>query len=193
MDKRIIEGKIATLRTAEGQVKALIAELVIAVTSRVHEHDDVDTANLFLLALSPLNQKKVLSFFKAFTGHKIEESILTKRLKDFTKDGVKTSPYQVCSDAFDAFKATNMTFWQWAVAKRDPEDKPLTIDEVTRRAKKAREVMAEAIEKKVVDKVQAVEMLLGGVMSMDDVMQVLAAMAKAEAAVSQAAKEPAAM
>ena len=189
MDKRIIEGKIATLRTTEGQVKALIAELVMAVVSRVHEHDDVDTANLFLLALSPLNQKKVLSFFKAFTGHKIEESILTKRLKDFTKDGVKTSPYQVCSDAFDAFKATNMTFWQWAVAKRDPEDKPLTIDEVTRRAKKAREVMAEAIEKKVVDKVQAVEMLLGDVMSMDDVMQVLAAMAKAEAAVSQAAGE----
>lgn len=189
MDKRIIEGKIATLRTVEGQAKALIAELVMAVTERVHEHNDVDTANSFLLALSPLNQKKVLAFFKAFVGHRVEEGILTKRLKEYIKDGVKVDPYKNASDAFDEFKTTGMNFWQWAVAKREKVETPITLDIVAKRAAKAREAMAEAIEAKVVDKVQAVEMLLGGVMSMDDVMQVLAAMAKAEAAVTQAAGE----
>lgn len=192
MELNIIKEKIGQLRVAEGQTKALIAELVVAVVDRVHEHDDVDSANALLLALTPLNQKKVLSFFKQHCGHKIEEGILTKRLKTYVKDGVKVDPYQQASDTFDAFKGTGMSFWQWAVAVKKKEDHAITLDEVTKKAKRAREAMAEALEAGVVDKVQAFEMLMGGVISQEDIMLVLGAMTKAEQATSQAAASAAA-
>lgn len=191
MDKRIIEGKIATLRTAEGQVKALIAELVIAVVDRVHGHDDVDTANLFLLALSPLNQGKVLGFFKEHVGHKVEEGILTKRLKPFIEKGVSIDPYKNASDKFDAFKESNMTFWQWAVAKKPKGSNKLTVEAVAAKAKKARDAVCEAMNENVIDKAQAFTMLLGDVMTMEDIMSILSAMTKTQEAVDKASKEPA--
>ena len=64
MELNVINTKIGQLRTAEGQVKTLIAELIVAVTQRIHEHNEVDSANAFLLALTPINQKKALSFLK---------------------------------------------------------------------------------------------------------------------------------
>lgn len=187
MELKLINEKIGTLRTAEGQVKTLISELIIAVTERIHLHDDVSTANAFLLALTPINQKKALSFLKAFSGHKTEEGILAGRRKVYTQDGTKVDPYKECADAFEQFKATGMNFWQWAVAKRETEDKPITLDEVTKKAKKARDAMAEALQAGVVDKVQAFEMVTGGVFSPEDMMQILAKMAGAEKAVTQAA------
>lgn len=187
MELNIINEKIGQLRVAEGQTKSLIAELIVAVTQRVHEHNEVDSANAFLLALTALNQKKVLSFFKLHCGHKIEEGILTKRRKPYVQDGVKHDPYKEASDAFDAFMQSGMNFWQWAVAKRDKEEKPVTLDMVAKKAKAARELMSEALQSGIVDKVQAFEMLLGGVISQEDIMAVLGSMVKAEAAVSQAA------
>lgn len=187
MELRIINEKIGQLRGAEGQVKSLIGELIVAVTERIHEHNDVDSANAFLLALTPLNQKKVRSFFKIHAGHKMEEGILTKRHKSYVKDGVKVDPYLEAHDAFDAFKQSGLNFWQWAVATKAKEEKPITLEDVVKRATKAREAMIEGIQAGVVDKVQAFEMLTGGVLTFEDIQQVLAAMIKAEAAVTQAA------
>lgn len=192
MELNVINTKIGQLRTAEGQVKTLIAELIVAVTQRIHEHNEVDSANAFLLALTPINQKKALSFLKEHSGHKTEEGILTKRMKDYVKDGEKVSPYTVASDKFDAFIASGMNFWQWAVMKKEKVESPITLDDVAKKAKKAREAMTEAIEAKVIDKVQAFEMLIGGVLSQDDVMSILASMAKAEDVLTAAAREAAA-
>jgi hypothetical protein len=187
MELKIINEKIGQLRVAEGQTKSLIAELIVAVTERIHEHNEVDSANAFMLALTPLNQKKVRSFFKAHAGHKMEEGILAKRHKAYVKDGVKVDPYQHAHDAFDAFKQSGMNFWQWAVQAKAKEEKAITLEDVAKRATKAREAMIEGIQAGVVDKVQAFEMLTGGVLTFEDIQQVLAAMLKAEEAVTQAA------
>lgn len=187
MELKIINEKIGQLRVAEGQTKSLIAELIVAVTERIHEHNEVDSANAFMLALTPLNQKKVRSFFKAHAGHKMEEGILSKRHKAFVKDGEKVDPYQQAHDAFDAFKQSGMNFWQWAVQTKSKEEKAITLEDVAKRATKAREAMIEGIQAGVVDKVQAFEMLTGGVLTFEDIQQVLAAMLKAEEAVTQAA------
>ena len=113
-------------------------------------------------------------------------------MKDYVKDGEKVSPYTVASDKFDAFIASGMNFWQWAVMKKEKVESPITLDDVAKKAKKAREAMTEAIEAKVIDKVQAFEMLIGGVLSQDDVMSILASMAKAEDVLTAAAREAAA-
>lgn len=188
MELAVIKTKIGQLRTAEGQVKALVSELIIAVTDRIHEHNDVDSANLFMLALTPINQKKALSFFKAHAGHKVEEGMLTKRQKDYVKDGAKVSPYTEASDKYDEFRQSGMNFWQWAVAKKDKEDKPVTLDAIAKKAKQARELVADGLAAGVVDKVNAFELLTGGVFSFEDMQMVLKAMADAEDAVTVAAK-----
>lgn len=191
MELTVINQKIAQLRANESSSKALIAELIIAVAQRVHEHNDVDSANSFLLALTPVTQKKALSFLKQHVGHKVEENIFTKRLKDYVSNGTKHSPYQEARDAFDKFVASGMNFWQWAVAKKEKADDVVSLDKATKLAKRAREYMAEAIQSGVLDKVQAFELLIGGVMSQDDVLNILAAMSKAEDAMTKAAKEQA--
>lgn len=187
MELKLINEKIGNLRTAEGQVKSLVSELIIAVTERIHLHDDVTTANAFLLALTPINQKKAVSFLKAFSGHKIEEGILSTRRKVYVDKGEKIDPYKEASDAFEQFKATGMNFWQWAVASKKKEETVITLDEVTKKAKKARDAMAEAIQAGVVNKVQAFELVTGGVFSQQDMMEILRHMAQAEQAVTQTA------
>lgn len=191
MELTVINSKIAELRGAEGTVKTLVAELALAVAGRVHEHNDVDSANAFLLALTPINQKKAIAFLKEHTGHKVEEGILTKRLKDYVSNGVKVSPYAAAVIKYEAFVASGMNFWQWAVAKKDKIEDPITLDKAAKLAKKAREYMAEAMQAGVLDKVQAFEMLIGGVMSQDDVLNILASMTKAEDAMTKAAQESA--
>jgi hypothetical protein len=189
MELAVIKQKIGQLRTAEGQVKALISELIVAVVQRVHDHNDVDSANNFLLALTPINQKKCMAFIKEFTGHSTAEGIVTTRRKSYIKDGEKVDPYQEAFDKFESFKASNMNFWQWAVLKKEPKDETVTIEDVQRAAKKANKVMAQAMQQGIVDKTAAIQMLVGNLMTQDDVMLVLQAMIKAEEAVTKASIE----
>lgn len=191
MELKDIQAKIAELRSSEARSKHLIAELIVAVTERIHEHNEVTSANTFLLALSPLNQKKALAFFREFSGHKEQEKILAGRKKEYTKDGVKVNPYQEAHDKFEAFKQSGMNFWQWCVMEKPKDDKPLTAGDVEKAAKKANEKMQEALRLGLIDKVRAFELLLGGVMSQEDMMMVLQSMIKAEDTVTQAAKEAA--
>ena len=188
MELNVIKEKIGQLRTAEGQAKTLIAELIVAVTERIHEHNDVDSANSFLTSLSALNQKRALSFLKLHAGHKTEQGVLTKRKPSYVENGVKIDPYQEAHDKFGKFKDSGLSFWQWAVLPANKVDKPVTLDELSKKAAKLRESMQEGMEKRVVDKVQAFELLTGGLFSFEDMQQVLAAMANAEDALTQAAK-----
>lgn len=191
MELTVINQKIAELRVNESAVKSLIAELILAVCDRVHAHNEVDSANAFILALTPVNQKKAITFLAQHTGHKVEEGILTRRVKDYVKDGVKHSPYVEAKDRYEQFVLSGMNFWQWAVAKKEKTEDVITLDAVMKKAKRARESMADALEAGVVDKVQAFEMLIGGVMSQDDVLNILASMTKAEDAMTKAAQESA--
>lgn len=189
MELKEIQAKTAELRANESRSKVLIAELVIATVERIHDHNEVTSANNFLLALSPLNQKKVLKFLREFSGHKESEGILAGRKKSYTKDSVKIDPYQEAHDKFDAFKQSGMNFWQWIVQeKAKPVQEKLKIEDVAKKATKLRELMQEAMAQGVVDKTQVVTMLLGDLLSVDDVMNALAQMAQmAEDAVNKAA------
>lgn len=188
MELNVIKQKIGELRANESGAKALIAELVVATVDRIHEHNEVDSANNFLLALSPLNKKKVESFLKKHSGHKFEQGMLGKRAKDYIKDGKIVSAYTECKDAFDAFKGSGMDFWQWVNLKnKASKDESVTLDVITKRTKKAVDAIKEGLEIGIIDRTMALQLLIGDVMSQDDLMQGLSAMFKAEAAVSKVA------
>lgn len=192
MELKVIQEKIAELRGTESRSKTLISELAIAVVDRIHEHDEVTSANSFLLALSPLNQKKMLSFFRQHSGHKESEGVLAGRQKDFTdKNQQKRMPYKEAHDKFQAFKASGATFWQWCVMEKPKEEKPLDMGAVEKAAKKANEAMAQAIKLGLVSHHRAVELLLGGVMSQQDIMASLDMMIKADEAGAKAIAEAA--
>lgn len=190
MELVTIQAKTVELRNAEGTVKSLIAELIVAVTQRIHAFDDIDSANAFLVALSPMNHKKALQFMVQHGGHKIAEGVLGKRLKDYMSDGVKVTPYLTAKDTFEKFADSGMNFWQWAVTKIKKVEKDVTLDDLVKQAKKARDALAEGIEAGVIDKVTAFEMLTGGVFSQDDMMNILQVMARAEAAVGNIRPRP---
>ena len=138
-----IRSDIATLRNNESASKAIITNLAPEIVARIHEHDDVDTANRFIVALSDANKHMVLKFLKEFSGHRIGEGVLGKRSKDYTgKDGAKVTPYQDAKDAFDSFVESGLTIWQWAFTKKEANpDAPVDLEKASkafhRKAKKA--------------------------------------------------------
>lgn len=138
-----IRADILNLRNSESASKAIITNLAPEIMARIHEHQDVDTANRFILALSDANRKMVLHFMKEFSGHRIGEGVLGKRAKDYTNDkGEAMTPYQKAKDAFDSFVESGATIWQWAFVKKEANpDAPVDLSKAAtafhRKAKKA--------------------------------------------------------
>lgn len=188
MEINVIKTKIGQLRDAERNVKSLLGELVPVVTARIHDHQDVDSANLLVLALTPINQKKVLSFFKQFSGHHIKEDVVTKRIKPFNKGDETIDGYQVAKDAWDTFVESGMNFWQWAVLKAErPESTEIDMDKLRKQVDSVTKKVKKALDAGAIDTTTAIQMLTSGLMTQDDLMKGLSAMFKAEAAVSQVA------
>lgn len=191
MELSVIQSKISELRKSESTSKALIQELVVAVVDRVHKHDDVTSINTFIVALSDLNRKKVLAFAKKFTGHKEDEGIITGRRKDFKdKNDVTVRPYQEAKDAWDSFLESGLNFWQWCALDAVKEAKPITIESLQKKSKALEKQMKEALEAGIIDRTGAVQMLVGNIMTQQDMMAVLGAMIRAEEAVTKAVTQP---
>lgn len=166
-----IRTDIATLKTHESSAKAIITNLAPEILQRIHEHDDVDTANRFVLALSDANRQMVLRFIKEFSGHRIGEGVVGKRSKDYTdKDGRKATPYQDAKDAFDSFVESGMTIWQWAFTKKEASpDAPVDMDKASkafhRKAKKAIEQGQ--------SRLQVLSMAIGDTFTIEEVINLL--------------------
>lgn len=174
----VIKASIATLRDNERTSKELITVLAVETIQRVHEHNDVDTVNSFLLALSEANKRMMLKFAKAFAGHKIGEGLLGKRIKPFEKDGQTTDAYQQAKDVFDGFIDSGMTIWQWAFTEREVEAKPVDIAKIGEQfRKKAKKAMQDGASK-----LQVFEAATGGLFSAADMLLMLQAMVNAEEA-----------
>lgn len=184
----IIKESIAKLRGNERESKELIAVLAIECVQRLHQHNDTDTLNQFVLACSPANQKMVLKFAKEFTGHKIGEGTIGKRTKPFTKDNVVHDAYQKAKDAFDNFVLSGMNIWQWAFQEREHEEKPVDIKKLGEQfQKKAQKAIDSGVSKLAV-----FEAATGGLFTADDMFMMLQAMMDAEAAATAAMKKAAA-
>lgn len=194
MELNVIKTKIAELRTSEATTKTLVSELAVAVIDRIHQHNDVDSANAFILALSPVNQKKMLEYMAAFSGHVESEGVLGKRKKERTIDGVAVDGYVKCKDAWEAHKLLGMNFWQWVVTKKPKVEVVADLDSVQKAAKKARKLAEEAIKAGAVTKFQAFTALTDGLFSVDDVLELLTQVqtvaAAADQAIDKAKQEP---
>lgn len=171
-----IRADIQSLATNERTSKALIIALAPEVVSRIHLHDDVDTANRFLLALSEANQKMVARFYAKFSGHRFGEGILGKRLPDFTNKDGKQQPFVKAVNAFNEFVESGMNIFQWAFATRDQEAKPIDLNKVGQQwQKKAKKAIEEGASKQSV-----LQAALGDLFSVDEVLNILGQLAQAE-------------
>lgn len=183
----IIKESIVALRDNERNSKALITVLAVETIERLHQHNDTDTMNSFILACSDANQRMILRFAKAFTGHRIGEGMVGKRAKPFTKDGVVVDDYTKAKDAFANFVQSGMTVWQWAFQERETVEKPVDIAKVgeqfRKKAKKAIEAGA--------SKLTVFEAATGGLFSAHDMLHMLQAMLSAEEAATAVMKKAA--
>lgn len=183
----IIKESIVQLRDNERNSKALITVLAVETMERLHQHNDVDTLNSFVLACSDANQRMVLKFAKAMTGHRIGEGMVGKRVKAFTKDGVTVDEYAKCKGAFENFVQSGMTIWQWAFQEREQVEKPVDIRKVgeqfQKKAKKAIEAGA--------SKLDVFEAATGGLFTAEDMLLMLQAMLSAEQAATAVMKKAA--
>ena len=188
MELQQIQAGIVQLRKNEAESKGLISSLALATVERVHQHNDVTSANSFIVALSPLNQKKVQKFMEAFTGHKMAEGVIGGRKKDYKKGEETVRPYQTAADAFKAFVETGMDFWQWAVMdSASKPEKPLDMAKLQKAAAKLHKMIGEAQAAGIIDTTATVQLLLGEVpLSQGEVLAALGAMAKAKTAIDNA-------
>lgn len=171
-----IRTDIATLRTNEAISKQLIGTLATEVVQRIHEHDDVDTANAFVVALSEANKRMVEGFFKAFSGHRIGEGVLGKRIKPFEdKGGVKVDEYAKAKEAFDSFVESGLTIWQWAFTKREA-DPDAVVDMA--KAAKAFHAKAKKAIKQGQSRLQILTLAIGETFTVEEVMNLLGELTK---------------
>ena len=178
----IIKQSIATLRDNERTSKELITVLAVETMQRLHEHDDVDTLNLFILALSDANRKMVVSFTKHFAGHKIGEDTVGRRVKPFLRDGETVDAYQVAKDAFATWCESGQNIWQWAFSKKETVEKPVDIAKLGEQfRKKAQKAIAAGASK-----LSVFHSVTDGLFTAQEMLEMLSAMMDAADAADKA-------
>lgn len=174
-----IRGDITTLRTNESISKQLITVLAVETVQRIHEHNDVDTANLFMLALSDANRKMFTTFVKEFSGHRIGEGVIGKRAKPYqNKDGETVDAYTTAKDSFSSFLESGMTIWQWAFAKKE-QDPDAVVD--MEKAAKAFHAKAKKAIKQGQSRLQILTLAIGETFTVEEVMNLLGSLTKEQA------------
>lgn len=174
-----IRADIATLSANERTSRALIIALAPEVVQRIHTHDDIDSANRFLVALSEANQKMVKMYYENFAGHSFGEGVLGKRRVDYTdKDGNKVTPFTNAVDAFNTHKESGLNIFQWAFQKKDIVEAPVDLA----KAAKAWQGKAKKAIKQGAARPAVLQAALGDLFSIEEVLNILGELSKAQAA-----------
>lgn len=115
---------VARLGRNEKIVRTLIAELSRSVLIAHHQTEDVGYVNRVIGAMSPMNRKVAILFFKEFSGFNWsdeEACFLKKNKKGYEK--AKSAAHAALDDP-------HFNLWTWADRNVDVEKKPLELDKV---------------------------------------------------------------
>lgn len=117
---------IDALRQSEGVTKRELRVLSRTVLEAHHSTGDVYFINTLIDALTPLNKRVSILFFKEFSGFMWDD-----QLKRFTKKSKKG--YDKAHAAYVEFMADpNNNIWTWSERNVEIEQKPFDVKKVTK-------------------------------------------------------------
>ena len=125
-DKKVFEGKfnagVKTLAKAEGAVRETLNELSRSVLEATHATENIGYINKLMTALTPVNRKAAVVFFKHFAGFHYDEAT-----KLFTKKSKKR--YDNAHKLALAFLEDPLNnLFSWAERHVEVEQKPFDPD-----------------------------------------------------------------
>lgn len=122
---------VKRLGAAEKVTKDVLRELSRSVLEAHHATEHVMYINQLVAALTPMNRKTAILFFKEFSGFKWSDDTLSFEKKDKKRYDGK----QAMSDKF--LEDPNNNIWSWAERNIEVEKKPATFlcDMIKERAK----------------------------------------------------------
>lgn len=130
---------VETLRGAERTTREAVSELSRSLLTQLHvksdelggTYGDIQFINQFLGALTPVNRKVAVLFFKHFAGFHYEEGS-----QSFTKKSAKRAD-NAQKDAIQAMDDPHFNMWTWANRHIEVEPKPFETSAVTKMIEKA--------------------------------------------------------
>lgn len=117
---------LKALQKAEKLTKELVKEMSRDVLLALHITQDSGKVNQFIGALTPVNRKVAILFFKEFSGFKWDEDDATFGKKD------KKNYDKAAKKANDALEDPHFNLWTWADKHVDVAKKPLKLADVTK-------------------------------------------------------------
>lgn len=117
---------LKALVKAEKITKELVKEMSRDVLLALHITQDSGKVNQFLNALTPVNRKVAILFYREFSGFKWDEDEAMfgkKDKKNYDKAAKKSS---------DALEDPHFNLWTWADRNVDIAKKPLKLADVTK-------------------------------------------------------------
>lgn len=114
-------GRIGTLAKAEKSVRAEVNWLSRAVLEALHSTENIGYVNQLLQALTPINRKAAIVFFKHFGGFHYDDATAM-----FTKKSKKRYD-QAHRDALAFLQDPNNNMFSWAQRHIEVEQKPFDI------------------------------------------------------------------
>ena len=130
---------LATLTSAERITRETLAQLSRSLLEQLHvksdelggTYGDIQFINQLLGALTPVNRKVTVLYFKHFAGFHYDEDV-----KEFTKKSAKRG-VQAQEQAIKALEDPHFNIWTWADRHIEVEHKPFDVSAVTKMVEKA--------------------------------------------------------
>lgn len=153
---------LKALQKAEKFTKELVKGMSRDVLLALHITQDSGKVNQFVNALTPVNRKVAILFYKEFSGfkHDEDEGFGKKDKKAYDKAAKKSS---------DALEDPHFNLWTWADKHIDVTKKPLKLADVT---KYVQRILKSAAEQGI-DQSEVIKAILDGGLEFDTLLKVI--------------------
>lgn len=156
-------------RITKDSLRSMSRELLMLIHYEHNRKGDIQPVNRLLKVLSPANKKMCILFFQEFSGFLFSEKEGEFIKKDKAQYDAKAS------DAIHRLDDPHFNAWSWFEANVKMEKKAFKLETLGKDVKKAMEAKDEE-GNNLYSKVDIVQAVLSGGMSIDDLIDVLQAM-----------------
>lgn len=123
--------RVKALAKAESLTKDTLRDLSRELLQITQETEDIGYVNRVVAALTPMNHKTAVLFFKEFSGFNFSEDE-----RAFSKKNKKHYD-EICSVAVKQLDDPHFNMWTWAEKHLDVQPKVFKLEDVTKFAKNA--------------------------------------------------------
>lgn len=178
----VFKKSVAKLASAEKVVKAELLTLSRSVLEALHATEDIGYVNTLIKALTPVNKRVAVLYFKVFTGfsYSEEEQAFTRKDKK-AYDAALAKANEFLEDPLN-------NIWVWAERNVEVEAKPFDINAM----KKQFESILKKAKDNQISELTAIETFMEAGLSMDTLIALMGKIAGEPAPVKEiAGNEPA--